>query len=172
MKKQIQKILPLFPAVLVLVGIAAITSRIVFDTFDNLSSGNIELRETPDPLEAELSKMVNRYKNGEIEVVDLSALTSLSWDRLYLFGDYTYPTEIDSLVGRSWRDNCYTNISNSDGYVLLVFVENDVVVHCTDYPKNEGYFLISNQIHKNGISSEEAFFTMNEHGMLIWTGDK
>ena len=144
-------------------------SKIIFDTFDNLSSGNIELRETPNPLTAELSNMVNSYKNGEIDIVDLSALTTFSWDRLYLFGDYAEPKEIDSIVGRSWRENCYTNISVSDSYTLLVFVGNDVVVHCMDYPKNEGDFLISDHVYKNGISSQEAFFTVDEHGILIWT---
>lgn len=170
MKKQIQKILPFFPVVLVLIGIVSIASKIIFDTFDNISSGNIELRETSDPLETELSNMVNSYRNGEINIIDLSALITFSWDWLYLFGDYAEPSEIDSIVGRSWRENCYTNISVSDGYVLLVFVENDVVVHCMDYPKNEGYFLISDQIYKNGISSEEACFVVDKHGMLIWTG--
>jgi len=172
MKKQIQKILPTLLVVLILVGIVSIAAKIIFDTFDNLSSGNIELRETPDPLKAELSNMVNRYNNGEIDIVDLSALTTFSWDRLYLFGDYTEPSEIDSIVGRSWRENCYTQISVSDGYILLVFVGNDVVVHCMDYPKDEGYFLISDQIYKNSISFQEAFFVVDEHGRLIWTGDK
>jgi hypothetical protein len=172
MKQQIKKILPTVLAVLVLVCIVSIASKIIFDTFDNLSSGNIELRETPDPLKAELSNMVNRYKNGEIDIVDLSALTTFSWDRLYLFGDYAQPSEIASIVGRSWRENCYTQISVSDGYILLVFVGNDEVVHCMDYPKDEGYFLISDQIYKNSISSQEAFFVVDEYGMLIWTGDK
>ena len=172
MKKRIQKILPTLFVVLVLVGIVSMASKIIFDTFDNLSSGNIELRETPDPLKAELSNMVNSYNNGEIDIVDLSALTTFSWDRLYLFGDYTEPSEIDSIVGRSWRENCYTQISVSDGYILLVFVGNDVVVHCIDYPKDEGDFLISDQIYKNSISFQEAFFVVDEHGKLIWTGDK
>jgi hypothetical protein len=116
--------------------------------------------------------MVNRYENGEVDVIDLSGLTTFSWDWLYLFGDYTQPSEIDSIVGKSWRERCYTDISVSDGYILLVFVENDAVVHCLDYPKNDGYFLISDEIYKNGISSQEASFVVDKYGMLILTGDK
>jgi hypothetical protein len=172
MKKRIQKILPILFMVLVFVFVIIITAKTIFASLDNLSSGNIELREAPDPLTAELSNMVNSYKNGEIDAIDISDLTTFSWDWLYLFGEYSQPSEIDSIVGRSWRKNCYTDISVSDGYSLLVFVENGVVVHCLDYPKSEGNFLISDQIHKNGISSQEASFVVDKYGMLIWTGDK
>ena len=79
MKQQIKKILPTLLVVVVLVYIVSIASKIIFDTFDNLSSGNIELRETPDPLKAELSNMVNSYTKGEIDIIDLSALTTFSW---------------------------------------------------------------------------------------------
>lgn len=89
-----------------------------------------------------------------------------------MFGDYTSASEIDAVVGRSWRKNCYTEIGVSDGYILLVFTSSNMVVHCLDYPKNKGYFLIPEQAYNQGLSAQESRFVMNEHGDLIWLGNK
>ncbi|HXD10365.1 MAG TPA: hypothetical protein VN653_09910 [Anaerolineales bacterium] len=169
MKKRIQKALPILFSLVVLVLLCNATVKIIFD---RNSSGNLKLRETPDPLEVELCKTITGYKSNETSVIDLSTLTTFSWDRLYMFGAYTEPSEIDTVIGKSWRRNCYTEIRTSDGYTLLVFTKNNIVVHCSDYPKTEGYFRISEEFYKSGISSQQAIFVLDEYGMIIWVGNK
>jgi hypothetical protein len=134
---------------------------------DDVDSGNEELIGTVDPLEADLSHMISRYKNGEVEVVDISAVTTFSWQRLYIFGPYTSPFKMDDTVGRSWRKKCYTNILASDGISLLVFTDGKTVVHCLDFPRNEGWF----PEFLEGLTPQEARFTMKNKS-LIWVGDK
>jgi hypothetical protein len=144
---------------------------IVTKFFDDMSSGNIDLRNVSDPSESELKNAVLRYNNGEITVIDLSTITAFSWDRLYMFGDYTEPSEIDSVVGRSWRENCYTSISTSEA-TLLVFTSNGIVIHCIDYVDGNGDFLIPKEAYQGGISSQEALFVVNDHKRIIWIGNK
>jgi hypothetical protein len=88
-----------------------------------------------------------------------------------MFGAYTSSSEIDGVVGRSWRRNCYTQVGVSDGYTLLVFTKDDNVVHCLDYPKEEGDFLIPEQRYHEGLSSHESHFLVNEYGQLIWAAN-
>ena len=70
---------------------------------DENSGGNSKLIGIPSPVESELSKLVVRYKNGELDNINASDATTFSWDKLYIFGSYTEPREIDSVAGRSWR---------------------------------------------------------------------
>ncbi|MEO7838258.1 MAG: hypothetical protein ABIU06_02815 [Anaerolineales bacterium] len=172
MTKQSQKIILILLIVMSVIILVSIGAKTILDALDSVSSGNFEIRETSDPLKAELFNMISHHKNGELDVIDVSAATKFSWHRLYMFGDYTSPPEIDSVVGRSWRKNCYTQIGVSDGYTLLVFTDDNTVVHCLDYPKDEGNFLIPEQAYQEGLSPQESLFTMNEYGDLIWVGDK
>jgi len=145
---------------------------IVTKFFDDMSSGNVGLMNATDPSESELKNAFLRYNNGEIPVVDISTITAFSWDRLYMFGDYTEPSEIDSVVGRSWRENCYTSIYTSEA-TLLVFTVNGIVIHCIDYYGDGiGDFLIPQEAYQEGISSQEALFVVNEHKRIIWIGNK
>src|SRR5215216_2993427 len=133
MMKRIQNLLPFLLVVLAVIG----CGQLVLMVWSGLpASGNIEVRETAisDPLEADLSRLISRYKMGEVEVVDISAATTFSWQQLYIFGPYTSPSDIDAAVGRSWRKKCYTNIGASDGINLLVFTDGKTVVHCLDFP--------------------------------------
>jgi hypothetical protein len=70
----------------------------------------ISKNPTPDPLSAKLSNIISQYENGEISVIDLSVIEAFSWDRLYVFGPYTPLSELESIVGRSWRNICFTHI--------------------------------------------------------------
>jgi hypothetical protein len=177
MTKQSQKRVLTFPRIIVslviLLSIIGCGQWILMVWYDLPTLGNVELRETAisDPLKAELSNMIRMYKNGEIEVIDLSAATTFSWQRLYIIGPYTSPSEIDAVVGRSWRKKCYTNIGTSDGINLLVFTNDKAVVHCLDYPMNEGIFNYMEPAFQEGISPQEALFTM-KNDSLIWVGDK
>jgi len=169
-QKLVQRYLPILSIFLILALFAGIIASIYFLNIDDFESGNDELRDVPDPLRTELSNVVSKYENGEIEFIDLSSLTTFSWDHLYLFGGYTPASKIDSIVGRSWRKNCYTNIVTSEGIVFMVFVENGELVHCLEYPAKEGYFQIPDQVHENGIPIHEASFIVDDSRRLIWIG--
>lgn len=171
MTNRSRKAIP-FLLALILVAAMSVLIKTVLRTLDNESAGNIEIRKTPNPLGADLTKAILRHKNGELDIVDISAVTAFSWDRLYMIGDYTSASEIDAIVGRSWRKKCYTQISVSDGYTLIVFTANNAVVSCLDYPKNKGKFLIPDQAYHAGLSPLESRFLMNEYGDLIWAGNE
>lgn len=171
-KKLAQKYLPILSVMLIIAFFIGIIASIFFLNIDDFASGNVELRDVSDPLRAELYNAVSKYENGEIEFIDLSSLTTFSWDHLYLFGGYTPASKIDSLVGRSWRKDCYTDIVTSEGIVFMVFVKNEILVHCLDYPAREGYFQIPDQIYESGISIHEASFIVEDDRRLIWIGGK
>jgi hypothetical protein len=143
----------------------------LFDTYFMMSVP-IETDPTPDPLEAELSDTFLRYENGDIPVVDLSATTSFSWDRFYVFGPYTPLSSLESTVGRSWRKVCFTQIDVLEGYALLVFTKNNKVVHCLEYPTGT-YDFSPLAAYSSGFSVQEALFKLDEKsGTVVWTEDK
>lgn len=155
---------------LTLAGCLIYTLIKVVDTYLMLSAPYI-VNPTPDPLEAELSDRISRYEKGEVSVIDLSAVTTFSWDRLYVFGPYTPLSELESTVGKSWRKICFTQIDVLEGYTLLVFTENKKVIHCLEYPV-EKYDFSSLASYTSGISIQEAKFILDENKSLIWTKDK
>jgi hypothetical protein len=132
----------------------------------------IETKPVSDPLKAALSNLVSRYKSGNVAVIDISTVTTFPWDQLYIFGPYTDSSELDAMIGRTWRNNCVTQIETSDGYILLVFTNNDVVVHCLDYPRGENDFFIPPPGYESGFSPQEAVFILNEHGRIVFKDDK
>jgi len=129
--------------------------------------------ETPEPLEVRLIDMVSRYKNGEISVIDMSAITTFAWDRLYFFGEYTSSETLDKGVGESWRnlDICLdkgTLLENSDAYTLLVFTKNNIVVHCLAQPNAPYPFgLAWPSDGKLGFSPQEALFEVNDNVIVL-----
>jgi hypothetical protein len=86
----------------------------------------------------------------------------------------------NSWFGYSWRDNCHTNIEFSDGVALLVFVLENKVVACVDYPRAGRNDVTEYDVHdfnyleeyKSGFLREEARFALDERGNAIWVGYK
>jgi hypothetical protein len=139
----------------------------------------------PSQLEIDLGEMVDQYKKGEVSEIDISLLTTFTWDRLYVFGAYTDLSKLDSMFGNSWfgyswRDNCYTDIEYSDGVALLVFASENKVVNCIDYPLVGRNDITDYDVHdfsglqkyESGFLPEEARFILDERGRAIWVGDK
>jgi hypothetical protein len=169
MMKRSQKLLATFLViVLALIGCGQLYLRFL----DNVSSGNIELRGAPDPFKANLSSMIGRYQMGEVEVVDISAVTTFSWQRLYIFSPYTTLLKITETVGRSWRKKCYTDVEASELVNLLVFTDGKTVVHCLDFPTNVGSFSYPEPAFLEGLTPQEARFTVSKNNYLIWVGNK
>jgi len=139
--------------------------------FRDLTQIKVKKYPTADPSEVALSEAVSRYKNGEISVVDLSALTTFSWDRLYVFGPYTELSKIDDVLGKSWRRSCFTTIDSYEGFALLAFTNNEgQVVNCIEYPRDTADFA-SLENHESGFSIQEARFILDERGNMIWVND-
>jgi hypothetical protein len=153
-------------------------------TFELYGLGEIEVIPTPTPnqlasqLITDLTEMIDRYKKGEVSEIDISLLTTFTWDRLYVFGPYTELSKLDSMFGISWRDKCHTTIESQDGVALLVFVSENRVVVCTDYYRYgssnnvDGHDFVDLQEYKSGFLPEEARFVIDERGRAIWIGDK
>jgi len=159
-----------FLFVFILMGFFLFVFVLIQRVFDRGSPGNHDLSDVTDPLKAELENSFLRHKNNEIPVVDLASVTTFSWDQLYMFGPYTQSSEIDEVVGRTWRENCYTDIAVSEG-TLLVFTADGTAIHCMDYANDFGAFFIPESLWKTGISPGEALFIL-ENEMIIWVGDK
>lgn len=121
---------------------------------------------TPDPLDLELSIAFFQYENEKIPSVDLSAITSFSWDRLYIFGPYTSYYHLNSKVGVSWMFVCSTDIDVLDETALLVFKRNSTVVHCLEYPTERYDFTSLATVYSDGIPIREALFILNEKGFV------
>jgi len=126
---------------------------------------------TAGPSKIALLDAISRHKNGEIPNVDLSTITTFPWDRLYVFGPYTQPSEIAAVVGRSWHKSCFTTIDTSEGLALLVFTNNGQVVDCIEFPSNIADFAPLRE-YEMGFSIEEARFIVDETGQIILVTNK
>jgi hypothetical protein len=144
---------------------------IAFNRLVNFITPKVVKYPTTGPSEAALSNAISRYKNGEISVVDLSTVTTFSWDRVYIFGPYTEFSKIDGIVGKSWRDSCFTTIQSSEGLSLLLFVNDHQAVGCIEYPRNMGDFAFL-ETQEAGFSDGEALFILDEKGRMVWIGDR
>lgn len=125
---------------------------------------------TAGPSRIALLDAISRHKNGEIPNVDLSTITTFPWDRLYVFEPYTQQSEISAVVGRSWRESCFTSIDTSDGRALLVFTNSSQVVDCIEFPINIADFAPLWE-YEMGFSREESRFVVDSRGRMIWVGN-
>jgi len=125
---------------------------------------------TAGPSKIAVLDAISRHKNGEIPNVDLSTITTFPWDRLYVFESYTQPSEIAAVVGRSWRESCFTTIATSEGLALLVFTNNSQVVDCIEIPSNIADFAPLWE-YEMGFSREEAQFVIDSRERIIWVGN-
>jgi len=121
---------------------------------------------TPDPLEFELTDAFSQYESGKIPFVDLSALTSFTWDRLYIFGPYTLYSELNSKIGISWMFVCSTDIDVLEETALLVFKRNGIVEHCLEYSILKYDFTSLASSYSDGIPIQEADFVINKDGLV------
>lgn len=161
MSKHIKGLLLVFIAVLFILTIIKIRELTL------LIGMPVETKPTPDRLEADLLNLVSSYKNGDLSVINISTITTFAWDQLHIFGPYTTLSELDSMVGRSWRNNCSTQIETSDGITLLLFINDGTVVHCLDYPRGENHFFVPSKGFNSGFSPQEAVFIFDRQGRII-----
>lgn len=113
-----------------------------------------------------LVRAIQKNRAGIIDKVDVSLLTSFSWDKLYVFGPYTPPKKIDTILDKYWIGSRFTEIKSSDRISLLVFTKNGQVVQYLESPRSRGDF--SPAANETGYSMIEAQFIVDEKGQMIW----
>jgi hypothetical protein len=154
-----------------LISVLAIITVLSTLRFIKHESIKAEKQEIATSLKLALSDSVLQYKSREINIIDLSKITTFYWDRLYVFGPYTNPTTIDKVVGKNWRDTCTTSIYLSDGIVLLIFTTNRHAVQCIEYGRGNGDFYRLEE-YSDGIRIDKAHFVLDDTGTVILAEEK
>jgi hypothetical protein len=101
MNKSIKKILPVF----LVIGLCILATIDLSNPNGGIIS-SVSTLPPPSQLEIDLGKAIDRYKKGEVSEIDISSLTTFTWERLHVFGAYTKLAELDSKFGKTWRDKC------------------------------------------------------------------
>jgi hypothetical protein len=125
-----------------------------------------EKQEIANATEVALFDLISRYKNGDVEFIELKTVTPFDWDRLYVFGPYTRHFSISEIVGSTWSDICVTSIQSDDGIVLLIFTLNGQPVQCVEYGRGNGDFDMLENV-RSGISIKDARFVLDRRGNII-----
>jgi hypothetical protein len=91
----------------------------------------------------DFKEQANLLTEGETDslMIDLAKVADFNWERLYIFKPYTTIKTIDSTLGFTWDGADKSLINQSDEFNLLVFVENNAVIHTVKAPRNYGDFI-------------------------------
>jgi len=142
--------------VLVFLCILGIVSFLIFKSNEN----------ERQIISSSLVQEIQKNRAGEVDKVDLSLLSTSTWDKVYVFRPYTLPEKIDKVLGNYWIGSRFTEIKSSDRISLLVFTKNGQVVQYLEFPRSQGDF--SPATNETGYPLTEAQFTMDEKGQMIW----
>ena len=109
-------------------------------------------------------QIIKKYENGESKCINLGNVNEISWEKLYIFGSYSYPEDIDTKLGTFWLGSRFTQIKYSDAVILLVFVKDNHVSQYVEFYKGDGDF----SGNKTGLiyNKNEAKFVENEKGEI------
>ena len=91
---------------------------------------------------------INRATHdGSSTHIDLAKLTDFEWDRLFIFGPYSYPERMCRDIGFSKSECEAANLKNVDeGEYLLVFLNGRKVIRMERYSRLDG------SVDKNGLA--------------------
>jgi len=90
--------------------------------------------------------------------IDFRDLTDFDWDKVFVFGPYTSPGTIQSDLGYEWPEATRTNIQESDGIALVVFVRDGRVTEHFSVPRSIADF--TDLDRKHVFPREEAVFAV------------
>lgn len=90
-----------------------------------------------DRFSRDFASAVNR---GE-PTVRLRDVAAPEWHRVYIFGPYTHPDRISSVLGFPWRDSKVEALHHSDSANLLVYVRDRRVVLSVLHSRSDGDFV-------------------------------
>ena len=117
-----------------------------------------------DKLYESIIQLIQKYDRGESKCIDLGNIDLINWDKVYIFGPYSYPEDIDARLGTYWRGSRFSQIKYSDAITLLVFVDKGRVRQYVEFYKGDGDF----SGNKTGLffSKNEAKFKKNDLGEI------
>jgi len=115
-----------------------------------------------EQLAVDLDGLIELYKNGKVDAIDMASITPFDWDKLYLFGPYSTAEKIFSTLGFSGDIKSY--ITTDDRIILFVFVKNNKVVQYMDYPRNTDFNAVVND---SGYTPSEAVFILDNEGRVV-----
>jgi len=118
----------------------------------------------------EISEVISSYKTGRTQYIDFSAITTFSWDRMYIFAPYSGCERIDKAVGTItfWFDCQFTGIEMGKNSSLFIFTQKRKVVRYVLY---EGYLDdFSRGFEQEGFKFQEAHFITDKIGRMVWVG--
>jgi hypothetical protein len=95
---------------------------------------------------------------GEGTIIRIQQLTPFPWERFYVYGPYTPVSKIEETLGFSWPGAKKTDIEMSEGFNLLVFVNDKKIMKYVMQPRNKGDFTQDSQ--SNPFAPEDAVFTV------------
>ena len=72
--------------------------------------------------------------------LDLRLVGVPDWDRVCIFGPYTYNSDAKMTLGFEWDIEAKTDIRSSDGINVLAFVKDSSVLDYVEHPRNKGDF--------------------------------
>jgi hypothetical protein len=143
-----------------------------------LSSYVIQLesrKKSRAQLKAEIINLIVEYKNGETETIDLSEITSITWDRFYIFGPYIPHENIEKRLGAPFRPD--RRMAPPRIFEYLVFTLDGEVVQYVDWTAdvewNADHFVTFSgreSLHgkDEGYKRDEALFVISEYGTVLW----
>jgi len=115
-------------------------------------------------LAAQLDSVVASYKNGEVDAINISTITSFEWGKLYLFGPYTPKQHIVEATGLMDLANIDTSIESYDTIVLFVFVNENKIVQYMDFHRAPDFVY---SIRDSPYNPNNSIFVLNEKGQAI-----
>ena len=137
--------------------------------------GRVQNALQEQKLKEDLSVAIDRHLKGETPYVDIAALTTFEWDRLYIFGPYTSDKALRNTLPSNW-DGRYS-VEVEEGYTLLVFVQNNQVVLAIEYPNRTSFAYC---YRRQGYGNNEAHFIIRhtaydrefDSGNMEWVYDR
>jgi hypothetical protein len=126
-----------------------------------------EQKKLREQLQADISNQVILYESGEAPNIDLSKLTSFSWDRLYIFGSYLPLDLIQERLGSSWEPSEPLALGYGASFTLFIFTLDEEVVRYVAYPMELGNFSEAGK-KMGGYKPSEAIFVINDYGYILW----
>ena len=72
--------------------------------------------------------------------IDLMQAVPIKWDKVCILGPYSGDNEAEKILGFEWPAESRTDIEDSDGITLLLFVRDKSVIEYVEHPRDQGDF--------------------------------
>lgn len=111
-------------------------------------------------LNTKLEKSIQSGEKKENIKIDLHSLTDFDWDKAYIFYPYTDQETIDKQLGVHFKDP--SNMKMRDDIFLLVFIQNNKVVHYAEIKSQYGSISMGKREY---LTPNNATFEIKDLGL-------